>query len=343
MTTRPTCRVPMGLLFAAFIGCGPGADVGERPPGVTAQPILNGTFDPGDPATVLLGGGGGWSTGALVSPRVILTCGHCVDPQGAPRSFAYFGSSYLDGGTIVMVERSYPHPQYVSGAYPNIDLGIVVLKTPVPPEVKPVGIQTTVLDGGVVGAPLRIVGFGAASPAMPEFSKLQVTVPITGLDESYLLVGPAICAGDSGGPGFLDAGQGREVIAGVVSWHTVNAQGCGGSGGLARVDTQARWIQAQIDAAEDGGVDDAPPDGGPDAGGGAPDGGAPSGTDGGSGNDGGTVPSGGPPDAPDLAITGGCTAAGTGGGGPLLALVLLTLLRDIRARRARGGDRVPRC
>ena len=61
---------------------------------------MNGTFDPGDPATVLLGGGGGWSTGALISPRVILTCGHCVDPQGEPRRFAYFGSSYLDGGTI---------------------------------------------------------------------------------------------------------------------------------------------------------------------------------------------------------------------------------------------------
>ncbi len=341
MTTRPTCRVSMGLLLAAFIGCGPGEDAAERRPGVTTQPIMNGTFDPGDPATVLIGGGGGWSTGALVSPRVILTCGHCVDPQGEPRSFVYFGSSYLDGGTIVMVERSYPHPQYVSGAYPNIDLGIVVLKTAVPPEVKPLGIQTTALDGGVVGDPLRIVGFGATSPAMAEFSKMQVTVPITGIDENYLLVGPAICAGDSGGPGLLDAGQGREVIAGVVSWHTVNGAGCGGSGGLARVDTQARWIQAQIDAAEDGGGGNVPPDGGPDAGGGAPDGGSPSGADGGGGNDGGTVPSGGPPDAPDLAITGGCTAAGTGGGGPLLTLVLLTLVLEVRARRARGGGRAP--
>jgi len=235
MTSRPNRRVPMGLLLAVCIGCGPGGDVGERRPGVTAQPIMNGTFDPGDPATVLLGGGGGWSTGALISPRVILTCGHCVDPQGEPRRCAYFGSSYLDGGTIVVVERSYPHPQYVSGAYPNMDIGIVVLETPV--EVKPFAIQTAELDGGVAGEPLRIVGFGATSPAMTEFSKMQVTVPITGIDPSYLLVGPAICAGDSGGPGLLDAGQGRDVIAGVVSWHTVNAQGCGGSGGLARVDT----------------------------------------------------------------------------------------------------------
>jgi hypothetical protein len=292
---------------------------------------VNGTFDPGDPATVLLGGGGGWSSGALVSPHVILTCGHCVDPQGAPRNFVYFGSSYLDGGTTIAVERSYPHPNYVSGAYPNVDIGIVVLKSPA--NATPVHIQRTLLDGGVVGAPLRIVGFGATSPAMPEFSKMQVTVPMTGIDPNYLLVGPSICAGDSGGPGFLDAGQGEEVIAGVVSWHTLNGPGCGGNGGLARVDSYADWIQAQIDAVEDGGFE-RPPDAGPDAGG-APDAGSPPGADAGSG-DAGPVPSDGPagPDAPDLAITGGCSATGASGGESLLALVLLTLLRGARRTSA---------
>ena len=336
MNTRLPQLVPIGLLLGACWGwgCGPEAKLGDPSLSVTAlgQPILNGTFDPGDPATVLLGGGGGWSTGALVSPRVILTCGHCVDPQGSPRNFAYFGSSYLDGGTTIAVERSYPHPGYVSGAYPNVDIGIVVLKTPV--DVTPLGIQTTPLDGGVVNAPLRIVGFGATSPAMPEFSKMTVTVPITGIDPHYLLVGPSICAGDSGGPGVLDAGEGHEVIAGVVSWHTVNATGCGGSGGLARVDTYADWIQEQINAAEDGGVEGGPLDGGssgPD--GGAPDSGSPPAGDGGTG---GAGPSTGSP-LPDShsSVLGGCNAGalGAGGGDALLALVLLTLLGPIRARR----------
>ena len=338
MNTRLPRLFRFALLLAAWCGCGPESGLRDRDPGVAAlqQPILNGTFDQGDPATVLLGGGGGWSTGALVSPRVILTCGHCVDPHGLPRSFAYFGSSYRDGGTIIPVERSYPHPSYVSGSYPNVDIGIVVLKTPA--NVTPLGIQTTPVDGGIVGAPLRIVGFGATSPAMPEFSKMEVTVPINGLDPQYLLVGPAICAGDSGGPGILGAGTGQEVIAGVVSWHTSNATGCGGSGGLARADLHAGWIQEQIDAVEDGGVDGEPLDGGNvgRADGGKPDSGSSQGADGGAGRaDAGAEPSTElpVPGSHDPALVGGCSTAGAVGGDALLALVLMAFLGQSRSRR----------
>jgi trypsin len=338
MNTRLERLSRLALLLAACCGCGPVSGPRDPSSGVTAlqQPILNGSFDQGDPATVLLGGGGGWSTGALVSPRVILTCGHCVDSQERPRSFAYFGSSYLDGGTIVPVERSYPHPSYVSGTFPNVDIGIVILKRPV--DVRPLGIQATPLDGGIVGAPLRIVGFGATSPAMPEFSKMEVTVPITGLDPYYLLVGPAICAGDSGGPGILFAGTGQDVIAGVVSWHTANAAGCGGSGGLTRVDLHAGWIREQIDAAEDAGVGDEPLDGGSTGGdGGAdPDSGTPPDAGDGAGPaDAGAEPSTQLPlpDSQNSPLVGGCSAAGGGGGDALLALLLGALLGQGRARR----------
>jgi len=330
MNARLLHLVSIGLLVASW-GCGPEFQLSNPKPDVTAlnQPILNGTFDPGDPATVLLGGGGGWATGALVSPRVILTCGHCVNPEASRGHFAYFGSSYLDGGTIIAVERSYPHPSYVKGAYPTVDIGIVVLETPA--NVKPLGIQTSPVDGGIVATPLRFVGFGATSPAMPEFSKMEVTVPITGLDPYYLLVGPSICAGDSGGPGMLDDGAGHEVIAGVVSWHTANATGCGGSGGLARVDLHAGWIQEQIDAVEDGGVETGPLDGGNP------------GLDGGGASDSGTprdrADAGPDPQSPEVdphapAISGGCSALGGGGGNSLLALVLFTFLGRIRARRS---------
>jgi hypothetical protein len=326
--------VSLGLLIAACWGCGPGPGLGDSSRRIAAvdQPILNGTFDEGDPAMVLLGGGGGWSTGTLVSPHVILTCGHCVDPNGAPRNFAYFGSTYLDGGTIIGVERSSPHPGYVSGAFPDVDVGIVVLRTPA--HVTPLGIQTTPLDGGVVGAQVRIVGFGVTSPAMPEFSKMKITVPITGIDPNYLLVGPSICAGDSGGPGLLDAGGGREVIAGVVSWHTVNGAGCGGSGGLARVDAYAAWIQAQIDAVEDGGVTGEPLDAGSAApdGGGAPDAGPARLGDGGSGGHDGANAPGQSPDSPRSAIAGGCSAPRTGGGESLWVLVLAMLVGPLRVR-----------
>jgi MYXO-CTERM domain-containing protein len=59
------------------------------------------------------------------------------------------------------------------------------------------------------------------------------------------------------------------------------------------------------------------------------------------GGDAGTDPSDGPtvPDTRNLAISGGCSAAGTGGGESLLALVLLTLLtfRIERPRPSRHG------
>ena len=56
MTARLPHLVPIGLLFASLLGCGPESAFSNPRPDVTAlnQPILDGTFDQGDPATVLL-------------------------------------------------------------------------------------------------------------------------------------------------------------------------------------------------------------------------------------------------------------------------------------------------
>ncbi len=75
-------------LFFAFAGCGAPPTVGER-----TQPIINGSTDPGDNAVVLVAAqvpgsmNASLCTGEIVSPHVVLTAAHCVDPSAtAPSS-----------------------------------------------------------------------------------------------------------------------------------------------------------------------------------------------------------------------------------------------------------------
>ena len=208
-----------------------------------SQSIIGGTTDGGDPSVVLIGGGGVWCTGTLVAPEVVLTAAHCIS---AKNNFVYFGPRYLGdaGGSTAVVARSYQHPDYATNK--DADIGIVVLATP--SALTPSAIDTTALAQSDVGATLHVVGFGdTANPTEPLFTKMQVDVPITSIDSVALYSGPAICSGDSGGPAMLMA-NGKQVIAGVTSGHSIQA--CGGTAGYVRVDLYAPWIQQQIDVAE---------------------------------------------------------------------------------------------
>src|SRR5690242_12670454 len=74
-------RLAAFSLITLLGACSAPATVGER----TAD-IINGTDDTGDPSVVLvvaqLGGNmGSLCTGSVVSPHVVLTAAHCVDPD----------------------------------------------------------------------------------------------------------------------------------------------------------------------------------------------------------------------------------------------------------------------
>ena len=215
----------------------------------SGQAIVGGTPDGNDAATVLLGGGGGWCTGTLVSPNVVLTAGHCV--YDSPSGFAYFGSSYPGSGTISLVKTHYAHPDFSPQDFRNADVGVAVLASPV--AVPPIALDRTDLVGSV-GANLHVVGFGETLSSEPSFSKMEKDTAITSVLTKEITIGPAICGGDSGGPGLLTLPSGDVVVAGVISWYTL---GCHGQGGLARVDVFADWIQMQIDAAATSGGSDA--------------------------------------------------------------------------------------
>src|SRR6267142_4741929 len=70
------------FLLASSAGCLQSAPPASEP----AQPIIGGTNDTGDPSIVLLiaqpkgSQGAGLCTASLISPHVLLTAAHCVDP-----------------------------------------------------------------------------------------------------------------------------------------------------------------------------------------------------------------------------------------------------------------------
>jgi hypothetical protein len=256
------------LLGSAFGALSWGCSSSDRsldpdPSSSVSQPIVGGTVDPGDPSAVLLGGGGGWCSGTLIAPKVVLTAGHCISPSN---NFVYFGPQYLGdaGGSSIAVARSYANPGFSASNFRNADIGIVILATS--SNVPPSALNTMALDASDVGQNLHIVGFGGtANPTEPEFTKMQVTVPVTGITAKEITAGPSICGGDSGGPATMIV-NGAQVVAGVTSWHS--SQACGGEAGFARVDLYAQWIQQQIDEAEavDGGTDAGASSDGGDAG-----------------------------------------------------------------------------
>ena len=132
--------------------------------------------------------------------------------------------------------------------------------------------RASVYDLNVVGKPARYVGYGRTDSAndMSGGIKRQFTAPIAQVNDRYLRVSPnahGACSGDSGGPLFMDTGNG-ETIVGVTSFGDSND--CGKDSFFQRLDSQIAWVDkqlAQFDPGTAGGNADAggPPVPPPDA------------------------------------------------------------------------------
>lgn len=197
-------------------------------------------------------------SGAIISPRVYLTAGHCVSgatsvevwfASGAPRPAVPAGYPFVGeySGTPVA------HPQYADfAAFPaTFDIGVVILDTPHPGPYASLADEGT-LDALTTGtarkaARFDLVGYGlqdALPPSIQQdiqryYGQASLVNTVNQLTAGYSVqltaapgTGGALCFGDSGGPVFL---EGTTTIVAVNSF-VLNSQ-CMGSGFSYRTDT----------------------------------------------------------------------------------------------------------
>ena len=340
-------RLPLCVALASLCGCSPPPRVGER-----VEPIINGTPDTGDPAVMLMlavpatSNRVGVCTATLISPHVLLTAAHCVDPQvfqmdmATPPPLTFYVSQSnsidftqkLDLSTFLPVATTFCDPAFnpdqnvfVANGH---DVGAIMLQTPL--ALPPVPYNKSALSQSLVGQPARIIGYGVTSgsdsTAKTAGTKREASITIDSVTPLYVTFGDnshGICEGDSGGPALVMLG-GIETIIGVTAFGQMGCPVTTPSDDT-RIDTYASEIDGWVATAEGGGPIPAPCNSG--AGGGG------SGGTGGSSGGGGSSGSGG---SGGSGLAGGHSGCDVGGGGPSLPALLLVgaaLLALARRRR----------
>lgn len=227
-----------------------------------AQPkIWNGQEELGFPSVVSLGvvseDGQGFSgcTGNLITPRVVLTAGHCGD--GYPielvveYGMAIFGPSLAEHTATVGFEALIIHPDYVPLAYPLLgenDVSVLILEEDAPEAPTPL-VAWELSSDEVVDSDIVSVGFGQTEKGDSGVKKsAEMTADrLTGMfvisDSDTNTDGSNICSGDSGGPQFHLDGE-RWVQWAVHSWGDTE---CTQQSGSTRVDVTYEWILDQVE------------------------------------------------------------------------------------------------
>jgi len=226
---------------------------------VPAQAIVGGgapsTEGVGRSVVTIVGSRGNFCTGAVISPKLVLTAAHCVQP-GADYKIVEYGAdrqpSLQDVKTVAI------HPgfnlQAMQGHRATADVALLQLgapakgKTPaalgmpnipivVGSRFTIVGIGVTVRGDGKSGGAIRVAGLVATGK--PGTLQIRLVDPVNQGTRDGL----GACTGDSGGPVFEDKESGP-VIVGVVSWSTGpnGSAGCGGMTGVTPLTLYRDWI-----------------------------------------------------------------------------------------------------
>ena len=203
----------------------------------------------------IVGSRGNFCTGSLISPNVVLTVAHCVQPGADYKVVAYGADNkpQLQNVRTIAVHPKF-NMQAMSSHRATADVALLQLEIPLkgksavpvgmPRIPVPVGgrftiagIGVTVRGDGKSGGATRVAALVATG--QPGTLQIRLVDPVT----NGVRDGIGACTGDSGGPVFEDR-QNGPVLVGVISWSTGpnGSAGCGGLTGVTPLTLYRDWI-----------------------------------------------------------------------------------------------------
>jgi secreted trypsin-like serine protease len=230
--------------------------VGVDDEDTSEEDIIGGTVDNGDPSVVALfvhqpgQNQGSLCTASVISPTVLLTAAHCVDPRevGQGNVFEAFAGTRFDSTATRLPAVKETHfdaqfnPNNLSAGH---DVGIVILSSAT--NLTPLPFNKKALPSTETGKTLRIVGFGTNThDGAGAGTKRVASTKVDAFNALLLQIGNSnkqTCHGDSGGPAFQTVG-GVPTIVGITSFgqDLSPTSQCVGGGFDTRVDAVAAFI-----------------------------------------------------------------------------------------------------